>query len=142
MGMEVSSHDYEEVETINNCKVQILKCKNCGEISIGWERGNNMSDYISKSKLLNKIANVHYDTENPLQSYSSIISLVNNMETEERKTGYWTVDLNMGDMECSECHTLHMYYKGANEDQVYCSQCGARMEETIFINGEEENGID
>lgn len=35
----LSLHDYEEIEVIPNCTVQILKCKKCGKLSIGWYRG-------------------------------------------------------------------------------------------------------
>ena len=42
-----------------------------------------MSDYISKSKLLNAIAGVHYDTEHPLESYTALVNLINNTETED-----------------------------------------------------------
>lgn len=43
--------------------------------------------------------------------------------------GHWDIDYEMGIMTCSECGTEHMYYNGADEDQQYCSQCGARMDE-------------
>lgn len=33
------SHELVEDEVIENCTVQILKCKKCGEVSIGWCRG-------------------------------------------------------------------------------------------------------
>lgn len=36
---DVSLHEYEEIETIENCTVQVLKCKACGKISIGFWRG-------------------------------------------------------------------------------------------------------
>lgn len=42
-----------------------------------------MSDYISKSRLLNSMAGVHYDTEHPLESYTALVSLINNAPTEE-----------------------------------------------------------
>lgn len=42
-----------------------------------------MSDYISKSRLLNKVAGCHYDTEHPLESYASLVCLINGMETED-----------------------------------------------------------
>ena len=35
----VSLHDYEEVEVIENVTVQILRCKRCGHLSIGYWRG-------------------------------------------------------------------------------------------------------
>ena len=35
---EVSLHDYEEVEVINNAQVRILKCRKCGVYSVGWSR--------------------------------------------------------------------------------------------------------
>ena len=35
----VSLHEYEEIETIENCTVQILRCKACGRLSWGWWRG-------------------------------------------------------------------------------------------------------
>jgi len=38
---ELSPHDYEEVEVIHNCTVQILRCKRCGKLSIGWTRGDS-----------------------------------------------------------------------------------------------------
>lgn len=41
-----------------------------------------MSDLISKSALLNYIGtHCHYDTEHPLEAYSSILSAVVNMPT-------------------------------------------------------------
>ena len=35
---ELSAHRFVEKETIHNVTVQILECKDCGEISIGWRR--------------------------------------------------------------------------------------------------------
>jgi len=34
----VSHHKFVEVERIPNCEVQILKCTECGRLSIGWRR--------------------------------------------------------------------------------------------------------
>ena len=34
----MSLHDYEEIEVVHNVTVQILKCRRCGKISIGWYR--------------------------------------------------------------------------------------------------------
>lgn len=36
---DVSLHEYEEIDVIENVTVQILKCKACGKISIGYWRG-------------------------------------------------------------------------------------------------------
>lgn len=36
---ELSKHKYELEERIPNCTVEILRCKVCGDISIGWYRG-------------------------------------------------------------------------------------------------------
>lgn len=36
---ELSKHQYELEERIPNCTVEILRCKVCGDISIGWYRG-------------------------------------------------------------------------------------------------------
>lgn len=33
---EASPHAYELVEMYKNVTVEILRCKNCGEVSIGW----------------------------------------------------------------------------------------------------------
>ena len=35
--------EYEEVEVIPNCEVQILKCRACGKISIGWKRQKKLT---------------------------------------------------------------------------------------------------
>ena len=35
---KVSGHDFVEEAVYENCKVTVLKCKNCGEISIGYEK--------------------------------------------------------------------------------------------------------
>jgi predicted RNA-binding Zn-ribbon protein involved in translation (DUF1610 family) len=35
---ELSAHQYELEERIPNCTVEILRCKVCGELSIGWYR--------------------------------------------------------------------------------------------------------
>lgn len=40
----LSQHIYEEIEVIPNCEVQILKCKACGKISIGWKRMGEKKD--------------------------------------------------------------------------------------------------
>ena len=29
---------YEEIETVENCTVHVMKCKRCGHIEITWER--------------------------------------------------------------------------------------------------------
>ena len=35
---ELSPHIYEQKQLLHNVTVEILKCKKCGEISIGWYR--------------------------------------------------------------------------------------------------------
>lgn len=34
----MSMHEFEEVERIPNCEVQILRCTKCGKLSVGWRR--------------------------------------------------------------------------------------------------------
>lgn len=41
---ELSPHRYEEVKKLKNVTIQILRCKVCGEISIGWHRQDNTED--------------------------------------------------------------------------------------------------
>lgn len=36
---EVSLHDFVEEEVIEGCCVQILRCRRCGELSVGFWRG-------------------------------------------------------------------------------------------------------
>lgn len=38
---ELSKHQFEEEMILRNVTVQILKCKTCGEVSIGWLRQDN-----------------------------------------------------------------------------------------------------
>ena len=38
--MEIDPCEYEEIETIENCIVHILKCRKCGHIEIEWEKRN------------------------------------------------------------------------------------------------------
>lgn len=40
----LSLHDYEEIEVIHNATVRILKCRNCGKLSIGWYREGTFED--------------------------------------------------------------------------------------------------
>lgn len=40
----LSLHEYEEVETIHNACVQILKCRKCGKLSIGWYKEGEDDD--------------------------------------------------------------------------------------------------
>jgi hypothetical protein len=35
---------YEEIETIPNATVHIMRCTRCGHLEISWERNNNLSD--------------------------------------------------------------------------------------------------
>lgn len=44
MGVEIEPHEYEEVEVIHNVCVQILKCRKCGKISIGWYKENDSDE--------------------------------------------------------------------------------------------------
>lgn len=32
---------YEEVETVKNATVHVLRCKKCGHVEIEWERNND-----------------------------------------------------------------------------------------------------
>lgn len=38
---EMSACEYEEIERHTNVTVIILRCKNCGDISIAWQRQEN-----------------------------------------------------------------------------------------------------
>ena len=38
----LSLHDYVEVDVIPNCTVQILKCRTCGKISIGYWKNSSL----------------------------------------------------------------------------------------------------
>ena len=40
----VSHHDFELIEVVENARVEILKCKTCGKISIGWYRKGKAED--------------------------------------------------------------------------------------------------
>lgn len=37
-------HNYEETEVYKNVTVRILRCRNCGAVSIGWERQENTEE--------------------------------------------------------------------------------------------------
>lgn len=37
-GYDLDPCVYEEIETVENAKVHILKCKVCGHVEIEWER--------------------------------------------------------------------------------------------------------
>ena len=39
----VDTHDFILNEVIEGCTVEILKCRKCGEYSIGWKRGADES---------------------------------------------------------------------------------------------------
>ena len=39
----VDTHDFILNEVIEGCTVEILKCRKCGELSIGWKRGADES---------------------------------------------------------------------------------------------------
>ena len=39
-GVDVDPCVYEEVETIENCTVHILRCKKCGHVEVEWERND------------------------------------------------------------------------------------------------------
>jgi len=34
----IPGHSYHEVETHDNCHVQVLKCHDCGHVSLSWEK--------------------------------------------------------------------------------------------------------
>lgn len=38
---ELSPHIYEQTQLLHNVTVEVLKCKKCGEVSIGWYRQDN-----------------------------------------------------------------------------------------------------
>jgi len=37
LGTFVSGHSYREVEVRDGCRIQVLKCDECGKTSVGWE---------------------------------------------------------------------------------------------------------
>jgi hypothetical protein len=39
----VDTHDFILDEVVEGCTVEILKCRKCGEYSIGWKRGADES---------------------------------------------------------------------------------------------------
>lgn len=43
-GAEFDPCDYELVEEVHNCTVQILKCRKCGKTSIGWYREGSFDE--------------------------------------------------------------------------------------------------
>lgn len=86
-----------------------------------------MSDWIRKSNLLNKVAGVHYDTEHPLESYASLVSLINNAETEDPIGNRWK-DLGLGLYECSVCKGRLMHGGIRTGRFRFCPLCGSRME--------------
>ena len=41
---DLSPHQYEEDVTLRNVTIQILRCKICGKVSIGWRRQENTEE--------------------------------------------------------------------------------------------------
>lgn len=37
-GNELSPHVFEDIEVVENARVTVSRCINCGKIEIGWER--------------------------------------------------------------------------------------------------------
>ena len=46
-GAELSPHEYEEFQVIHNAKVYVMRCRNCGDIDIWWERNENKPKTLS-----------------------------------------------------------------------------------------------
>ena len=113
-----------------------------------------MSDLISKSALLNRIATeVHYDTENPLEQYARMMNLINNAPLEVAESvrhGHWIIgasrhflDTRLGigkemkestgkgyhtyqNRQCSVCRMISIVDDGIMYE--YCPHCGAKMD--------------
>ena len=43
-GYEYDGHVYEDVEVVDNCRVTVSRCINCGKIDISWERSEGLVD--------------------------------------------------------------------------------------------------
>lgn len=72
------------------------------------------TDLISKGELFNRLCNMQLPAE--------AICIINNMPTEEIKSGHWE-DLGHG-VRCSECLAVReSFYKGFR----YCPDCGTFM---------------
>ena len=41
---ELSPHNYTLTEKLRNVTIEILKCEDCGDVSIGWYRQENTED--------------------------------------------------------------------------------------------------
>lgn len=41
---ELSPHKYQEETKLKNVTIQILRCKTCGKVSIGWYRQENTEE--------------------------------------------------------------------------------------------------
>ena len=38
---ELSPHNFKKVQRLKNVTIEILQCKVCGKVSIGWQRQKN-----------------------------------------------------------------------------------------------------
>ena len=90
-----------------------------------------MSDLISKSALLNRIATeVHYDTENPLEQYGKLMWAICSeptIDAEPVRHGHWFTIGYMVDAQCSECRKWIDVLQG-DAEMNYCPHCGAKMD--------------
>lgn len=43
-GVQVDPCSFEEVETLKNVTVQILRCRKCGKVTVGWMRQDNTEE--------------------------------------------------------------------------------------------------
>ncbi len=39
---------YEEIETVHNCTVHVMRCVRCGHVEISWERGSGEEEVIDQ----------------------------------------------------------------------------------------------
>lgn len=46
----LSPHQFVEEEHLRNVTIQILRCKNCGHVSIGWHRQTDTEEVESENE--------------------------------------------------------------------------------------------
>ena len=48
---QISRHKYEEIGVYQNVTVQVLRCKDCGDISLAWMRQDNTEIVFEKEDI-------------------------------------------------------------------------------------------
>ena len=105
--------------------------KDCVRLAINALEQEPYEDAISRQVVLDMLENINAETEGVSFYYEHYVEYIKNLQsvTPQPKTGQWIDEEGDYGTRCSECKKWYPHKIITKHEVLYCSSCGAKMQE-------------